>query len=446
MIPGFQGIAKIPELKKKILFTLGMLAVYRFGIFVSTPGVNVDSLRKALETGAGGLYGLVNMFSGGALEDFSIFTLGIMPYISVSIIMQILSYSVPALERLKKEGEAGQRIITKYTRWGTVALAFFQGFVIATGIEKQGLALSPGLTFELTTAATLTTGTAFIMWLGEQINERGIGNGTSVIIFAGIVARMPRTIAVTVDKARLGEIEPLYVLIGLVMCVLVTAGIIFVERSHRRIPIQYPRRMVGKRMTQAQTQYMPLKVNMAGVMPPIFAYALLGVAGMISALTESQMIDDAVSHLHRGTWVYALIFTIMMFFFSYFFIGITFNATEIADNLKKNGGSIPTVRPGKQTADYLFGVLNRLTVWGSVYLSLVCLLPFFIYDNLRMGEFTYIFGGTAILISVGVVLDLVSQIESHIVARNYESFMSKSTKVKGGIGSMGYTRARLLKR
>lgn len=446
MIPGFQGISKIPELKKRILFTLGMLAVYRFGIFVSTPGISVEALRKMLETGAGGLYGMVNMFSGGALESFSIFSLGIMPYISVSIIMQILSYSIPALERLKKEGEAGQRIITKYTRWGTVALAFFQGFVIASGIERQGLALAPSLSFRLTTAVTLTAGTAFIMWLGEQINERGIGNGTSVIIFSGIVARMPITIAATIEKARLGEIEPIYVLMGLILCVLVTAGIIFVERSHRRIPIQYPRRMVGKRMTQAQTQYMPLKLNMAGVMPPIFAYALFGVIGMLSAVTDNQFMHMVMDHMHRGSWAYALVFVVMMFFFSYFFIGITFNATEIAENLKKNGGSIPTVRPGKQTADYLFGVLNRLTVWGAVYLCLVCLLPHFLYTELRMGEFTYIFGGTAILITVGVVLDVVSQIESHIVARNYESFMSKSTKVRGGIGSMGYSRARLLKR
>ena len=318
MIPGMQGIGKIPELRKRVLFTLWMLAVYRFGVFVSTPGIDVAALNNLFSTGDGTLFGLVNMFSGGALEQFSIFTLGIMPYISVSIIMQLLSSSVPALERLKKEGESGQRIITRYTRQFTILLALFQGYMIAMGLEGQGVVLSAGLSFRISTAITLAAGTAFIMWLGEQINEKGIGNGMSIVIFAGIVARMPETLLSTLVLARNQEVAPMTVLIVLAFCIFTIAGIVFVERSHRRVPIQYPRRMVGNKMAQAQTQYMPLKVNMAGVIPPIFASAFLVLPATIGSISTNETVLDIMEYLQPGSWVYSLIFMGLIIFFAFF--------------------------------------------------------------------------------------------------------------------------------
>jgi len=443
---GMQGISRIPELRKRILFTLGMLAVYRFGVYVSTPGVDVEAIKRMFNTGDGTLFGLVNMFSGGALEQFSIFTLGIMPYISVSIIMQLLSSSVPSLEALKKEGEAGQRIITRYTRYFTVLLALFQGVMIAIGLEQQGVVLTPGLSFRITTALTLASGTAFIMWLGEQINERGIGNGMSIVVFAGIVARMPETLLSTLVLARNQEVAPATILIVLAMSFATVAGIVFVERAHRRIPVQYPRRMVGNKVAQAQTQYMPLKVNMSGVIPPIFASAFLVLPATVASLSTNEMLADLMSYLVPGTWFYSLFFVGLIIFFAFFYTAMIFNPTEVAENLKKNGGFIPTVRPGKQTADFLYGVLNRLTLWGSIYIAAICIIPQLFYISMGVTTFAYIFGGTSILISVGVILDTVSQIESYVVARNYEEFMGKTSKVRGGLGSMGHTRARLLRR
>ena len=446
MAVGMQEISRIPELRKRILFTLGMLAVYRFGVYVSTPGVDVEAIKRMFNTGDGTLFGLVNMFSGGALEQFSIFTLGIMPYISVSIIMQLLSSSVPSLEALKKEGEAGQRIITRYTRYFTVLLALFQGVMIAIGLEQQGVVLTPGLSFRITTALTLASGTAFIMWLGEQINERGIGNGMSIVVFAGIVARMPETLLSTLVLARNQEVAPATILIVLAMSFATVAGIVFVERAHRRIPVQYPRRMVGNKVAQAQTQYMPLKVNMSGVIPPIFASAFLVLPATVASLSTNEMLADLMSYLVPGTWFYSLFFVGLIIFFAFFYTAMIFNPTEVAENLKKNGGFIPTVRPGKQTADFLYGVLNRLTLWGSIYIAAICIIPQLFYISMGVTTFAYIFGGTSILISVGVILDTVSQIESYVVARNYEEFMGKTSKVRGGLGSMGHTRARLLRR
>lgn len=444
MALGLQGIGRIPELRKRILFTLGMLAVYRFGVFVATPGVDVEALKRMFNTGDGTLFGLVNMFSGGALEQFSIFTLGIMPYISVSIIVQLLAASIPALERLKKDGEQGQRILTRYTRQGTVFLALFQGMMIAWGLEAQGVVLTPGWQFRITTALTLASGTAFIMWLGEQINERGIGNGTSVVVFAGIVARMPETLLSTLVLARSQEVAPVTVIIVLLMCVLTIAGIIFVERSHRRIPVQYPRRMVGNQVAQAQTQYMPLKINMAGVIPPIFASAFM--TALASGIGFFEATADYSRFLQPGNWVFSLVFGGLIIFFAYFYTAMIFNPPDVAENLKKNGGFVPTVRPGKQTADFFYGVLNRLTLWGSLYMVAICIIPQLVYLELGVVSFAYIFGGTAVLIAVGVILDTVSQIESHVVARNYEEFMGKTTKQRGGLGSMSHTRARLLRR
>jgi preprotein translocase subunit SecY len=446
MLGGLGDVHKIPELRKRILFTLSMLAVYRLGVFVSTPGVDVEALRRMFEQGAATLFGFVNLFSGGALEHFSIFTLGITPYISMSIIVQILTPNIPALEALKKEGEAGQRILTRYTRIGTIILALIQSYFIAVGLEAQGIVRDPGLAFQIQTMATLTAGTAFIMWLGEQITERGIGNGISVIIFAGIVARMPSVFYSTLKDVQSGQVGALTLIFVVAFCLASIAAIVFVERSFRKIPIQYPRRMVGKNVAQAQTQYMPLKLNMTGVIPPIFASAFLVVPATVMQFVQNDALQDMMQYLHPGRFWYEVVFVALIVMFAFFYNSIIFNPVEIAENLRKRGGFIPTVRPGKQTSDYLYGVLNRLTLWGSIYISLVCVVPQVVYINMGMVAFASVFGGTAILIAVGVTLDTATQIESHIVARNYEAFMSKTSKMKSGIGSTNAMRQKLLRR
>jgi preprotein translocase subunit SecY len=443
---GLLQVFQIPELKKRLMFTIGMLAVYRFGVFVSTPGVDVSAIRRMFEDNANTLFGLINLFSGGALEQFSIFTLGISPYITVSIIIQLLSPSIPFLENLKKEGDAGRRVLTRYTRQGTILLALIQSYMIARALEGRGLVATPGLSFEIITMLTLTAGTAFVMWLGEQITERGLGNGTSIIIFAGIAARMPQVFGSTVELARTGEISPFAILFLLFFSLLSIYTIIFVERSHRKIPIQYPRRMVGKRMTQAQTQYMPLKVNMTGVIPPIFASAIMMLPATIMTVIPAANLSYFGQLFTPGQWGYELAYVGLIVLFSYFYTAVIFNPVEVADNLKKNGGFIPLVRPGQETADYLYRVLNRLTLWGAVYISLVCVVPQVVYFGLGASQFAYVFGGTAVLIVVGVTLDTASQIESMLLARNYENFMARSSKVRGGIGSMSYARGRLLRR
>lgn len=446
MIGGLGKVGKIPELRDRVLFTIAMLGVYRLGVFVPTPGIDVEALRRMFDRGDGTLFSLVNMFSGGSLENFSIFTLGIMPYISVSIIIQFLTPAIPALDALKKEGAAGQRVLTRYTRQATIALALFQGFLIARGLESQGsLVLPPGgWTFYITTMITLAAGTAFIMWLGEQITEKGIGNGMSIIIFAGIVARMPQELIQTIALSRTGEIQPLTVLVILLFCVATVAAIVFVERSFRKVPVQYPRRNAGNRAMQSAPQYLPLKVNMAGVIPPIFASAFFALPATVATFTTNEALQDAMVYLSPGTWTYTGIFIVLIMVFSYYYTSVVYNPTEVADNLKKNGAFIPSVRPGKQTAEYLYGVLNRLTFWGGIYIALVCLIPQFVYLELGAQSFAYVFGGTAVLIVVGVTLDTASQIESFVVARNYEAFMSKSTKVKG-LGGVTM-RSRVLKR
>ena len=447
MVGGLENIGKVPELRNRILFTLAMLAVYRLGVFVSTPGIDVASLQQMFDTSDGTLFGLINMFSGGSLENFSIFTLGIMPYISVSIIMQFLTPAIPALDALKKEGPSGQRIITRYTRQGTIALALFQGFLIAKGLEQQGLVIpeARGYQFYVSTMITLTAGTAFIMWLGEQITERGIGNGMSIIIFAGIIARMPQVLFSTIALSREGQISWFAMLFLMLFCVATVYAIVFVERSYRKIPVQYPRRMVAKNQ-MAPPQYLPLKVNMAGVIPPIFASAFLVLPATIGGFVQHPMVQDAMSYLQPGGTLYTSIFVVLIIVFCFYYTAVIYDPKEVADNLKKHGAFIPTVRPGKQTADYLYGVLNRLTVWGSIYISLVCVVPQLVYFNVGTQSFAYVFGGTAILIVVGVTLDTASQIESHVVARNYEAFMSKSSKQRGGQGSLRQMRTRVLKR
>lgn len=442
---GLLAVFQIPELKKRLLFTIGMLAVYRFGVFVSTPGVDVNKIRQMFESNANTIFGLINLFSGGALEQFSIFTLGISPYITVSIIIQLLTPSFPYLENLKKEGDAGRRVITRYTRQGTILLALFQSYMIARALEAKGLAV-PSFHFELITVITLTAGTAFIMWLGEQITERGLGNGTSIIIFAGIAARMPSVFGSTVQLARSQEISPFAVIFLILFSLFSIYAIVYVERSHRKIPIQYPRRMVGKRMTQAQTQYMPLKVNMTGVIPPIFSSAILMLPATILTVVPAAKLPWLSKVFTPGSAGYESIYVALIIVFSFFYTAVVFNPTEVADNLKKNGGFIPLVRPGQETADYLYGVLTRLTLWGAIYISMVCVLPQVIYLNMGASQFAYVFGGTAVLIVVGVTLDTASQIESMLLARNYETFMAKSSKVRGGIGSASYSRNRLVRR
>jgi len=447
MLGGLGSIVRIPELKKRILFTLGMLAVYRLGIFVSVPGVDVQAIRNAFETHAGSLFGLINMFSGGALENFSIFSLGIAPYISISIIIQMLTPTVPSLARLKKEGESGQRIITRYTRYFTILLALIQGYFISVGLESSGYVTNPGLVFRLSTMLTLTAGTAFIMWVGEQITERGLGNGISIIIFAGIVAQMPSVLGETIALSRTGEISPLSILFLLIFCVATVAAIVFVERSFRKIPIQYPRRVVGKNnMTQAQTQFMPLKLNMAGVYPPIFASAILVVPATIASFSGAGLLQDIVTAISPGTLWHDVVFVGLILTFSFFFTAVIFNPVDMAENLKKNGGFIPTVRPGKETADFLYAILNRLTLWGAIYISIVCIVPHYVYAGIGAISFAAVFGGTAVLIAVGVTLDTASQVESYVVARNYEAFMAKGAKIRGGAGSMSHMRTRALKR
>ena len=442
---GIAQVFQIPELKKRLMFTISMLAVYRFGVFVSTPGVNVDAIRRMFEENANTIFGLINLFSGGALEQFSIFTLGISPYITMSIIIQLLTPSFPYLDNLKKEGEAGRRVLTRWTRRGTILLALLQSFMIARALQNKGLA-APGLSFQLVTMITLTAGTAFIMWLGEQITERGLGNGTSIIIFAGIAARMPSVFGSTVELARTGELSPFAVLFLLLFSLFTIYSIIFVERSHRKIPVQYPRRMVGNRSTMAQTQYMPLKVNMSGVIPPIFASAIMMLPATLVTVFPALSASTFGRLFNPGEWAYELAYVGLIVLFSFFYTAVIFNPVDVADNLKKNGGFIPLVRPGAETAEYLYGVLNRLTLWGAIYISAVCVVPQLVYLQMGASQFAYVFGGTAVLIVVGVTLDTASQIESMLVARNYETFMSRSSKVRGGIGSASYTRNRLARK
>jgi preprotein translocase subunit SecY len=431
-LPGIYDAAKIPELRRRTIFTLVMLIIYRVGVFVPTPGIDSARFKAMFEQAQGTVFGMVNMFSGGALENFSVFALGIMPYISVSIIFQLLTSTIKPLEDLQKEGEQGRRKITKWTRWGTIALAMVQGFAISYGLETQGVVADPGWFFRIKAAITLTAGTAFIMWLGEQITEHGIGNGISLIITAGIIARMPSTLLQTFDLMGTGEITPFTMLGLLVFGVITVAFIVYVERSQRRIPVQYPRRaMSGNAMSQASAQHLPLKVNSSSVMPPIFASAFMFFPATISQLGNIDWMDKYMALLTPDSWVYNLLFGGLIVFFTFFYTALIFDPAQIADNLKKNGGFIPTVRPGRDTAEFLNQILTRLTVWASVYLVIVCLVPQFYYSEMGAASFTFFFGGTAVLIVVGVTMDTLNQVHSHIVARNYDEFMKKGLG-KGG--------------
>jgi len=431
LIGGFQNIPKIPELKRRILFTLFMLAIYRLGCHIPTPGVNGDALSAFFGAQQGTLFGLFDMFSGGALRRLSVMALGIMPYISAAIILELLTVVVPHLEKLRKEGEQGHKKITQYTRYGTVFLCLVQGFGIAVGLERMsspgGAMVVPagGWGFRILTVITLTAGTVFLMWLGEQITERGIGNGISLIIFAGIVARFPVAVANTFRLMSTGEITAFFMLLLLALMIVVVGVIVFVERGQRRIPVQYAKRVVGRRMYGGQSTHLPLKVNTAGVIPPIFASSIIMFPATIANFLNVKKIpwlEYIVNSLAPGHIVYILIYVIFIFFFCYFYTAIHFNPVDVADNMKKYGGFIPGIRPGKNTAEYIDRVLTRITFAGAIYVSAVCVLPTIMIHNLNV---PFYFGGTALLIVVGVAMDTTTQIESHMLTRHYEGFMKK---------------------
>ncbi|MCI5188714.1 MAG: preprotein translocase subunit SecY [Candidatus Electrothrix sp. AS4_5] len=430
---GLASAANIPELRKRVVFTLLMLLVYRMGVQIQTPGINGDALTAFFEQYSGTLFGMFNMFSGGALENFSVFALGIMPYISASIIIQLLTVVIPQLEELKKEGEAGQRKITQYTRYGTVGLALIQGFFIASGLEAMTgpsgvpIVLVGGLQFKLMTVLTLTAGTSFIMWLGEQMTERGIGNGISLIIYAGIIARMPAAIGKSIQMVSSGDIPIIIVPVMLAMMFGVIAVIVYFETAQRRIPIQYAKRVVGRKVYGGQASHLPLKINISGVIPPIFASSIMMFPATIGTFIQIDWVQKASASLSPGTVYYYFLYVVMIVFFCFFYTAVTFNPDDVAENLKKNGGFIPGIRPGKRSAEFIDKVLTRITVVGAIYLAVVCVLPTILVSNFNV---PFYFGGTALLIVVGVAIDTISKIESHLVMRNYEGFM-KAGNIKG---------------
>ena len=425
---GFGNIFKIPELKRRLIFTALLLAVYRIGVHVPTPGIDGTALKSFFDSMQGTIFGVVNMFTGGALERLSVFALGIMPYISASIILQLLTVVIPHLEELKKEGAQGQKKITQYTRYGTILLSVIQGFGIAIGLESMqsptgaAVVFVPGWGFRIMTVITLTAGTAFIMWLGEQITERGIGNGISLIIFAGIVARMPGAIGNTFRLLFQEEMGIFTLIILMVLMIAVVWFIIYVEQGQRRIPVQYAKRVVGRRMYGGQSTHLPLKINTSGVIPPIFASSILMFPATIAQFTQVSWLQSFSQLMRPGGIYYNLFYVGFIVFFCYFYTAITFNPEEVADNMKKNGGYIPGIRPGKRTADYIDRVLTRITLGGAVYVSAVCVLPTILITKFNV---PFYFGGTALLIVVGVAIDTVAQIESHMLSRHYEGFLKR---------------------
>jgi preprotein translocase subunit SecY len=460
MISAFKNIWAVPDLRGRVLFTFAMLAVYRIGGHIPTPGVNSEALMRLFQQQAQGVLGFVDMFSGGYFRQLTIFALGIMPYITASIILQLLTVIWPYMEKLSKEGEAGRKKITQYTRYGTVLLSVVQSLGIAiwlqgnSGPGAEQIVVHPGWGFKLMTMLTLTTGTAFIMWLGEQISERGIGNGISLIIYAGIVAGLPKAVANTVQDLMTNQLQLFWVLILLAMMVAVVAAIVFVERAQRKIPIQYARRVVGRRVYGGTTTYLPLRVNTAGVIPVIFASSMLAIPqtiGTVSPFKDWGWVQSILRQIAYSSPFYDLAYFGLIIFFSFFYVSIIFNPLDQADNLKKYGGYIPGIRPGKSTAEYIDRILTRLTFGGAIYLGLISLLPLVLISGLRVQLLPWIgpalerwlpafitngmnvkffFGGTALLIVVGVAMDTVQQIESQLIMRHYEGFL-KGTRIRG---------------
>ena len=462
MIESLKNVFAVSELRNRVLFTLGLLAVYRVGSKIPTPGINGEALRALMQSASSGVFGLYDMFSGQNLSQMTIFALGIMPYISASIILQLLTVVWPYLERLSKEGELGRRKITQYTRYGTILLAVVQAMGIAVFLERNtemagGLPLvyDPGWGFRLMTVLTLTTGTTFVMWLGEQITERGIGNGMSLIIFAGIIVGLPSAVFVTLDQLRTGQMGPIRLVFLIVMMALVIAAIVFVERGHRRVTVQYAKRVVGRRMYGGSSTHIPLKVNTGGVIPVIFASSILAFpatfAPMFDATSRARLWLDQIA---PGMPLHDLLYVAGIIFFCYFYTAIIFNPDDVAENMRKYGGFIPGIRPGKRTAEHIDTILTRITLVGAIYLAIVAILPQFLITGFRVAQIPvigerlyavlprfiteglgvqFIFGGTSLLIIVGVAMDTVQQIESQLIMRHYDGFMKK-TRIRGRRG------------
>jgi len=431
---GKAGGAKYGDLSKRLWFLLGALVVYRIGAHIPVPGIDPVVLADLFKSQKNGILGMFNMFSGGALSRFTIFALGIMPYISASIIFQLGAIAVPHLEQLKKEGEAGRRKITQYTRYATLVLAMFQAFGIAVALESQkGLVPDPGMMFRMTTVVTLTTGTIFLMWLGEQITERGLGNGISLIIFAGIAAGLPRAIGSTLEMARTGAFSIPLVLFLLIGAVAITALVVFVERGQRKVLVNYAKRQVGNKIYGGQSSHLPLKLNMAGVIPPIFASSIIlfpaTVAGWFGSGPGMLWLKDVSDKLAPGQPIYVLLYTAAIVFFCFFYTALVFNPKDTADNLKKSGAFLPGIRPGEQTARYIEKIMLRLTLVGAVYVSLVCLLPEFLVIKWNV---PFYFGGTSLLILVVVTMDFMAQVQSYLMSHQYESLLKKAN-FKGGL-------------
>jgi preprotein translocase subunit SecY len=438
---GLGGLGRLTELRQRLLFVVGALLVFRIGTFIPVPGVNPVALAALFDQQQGTILDMFNMFSGGALERASLLALGIMPYISASIIMQLMSAVIPKLEQLKKEGESGRRKITQYTRYGTVVLATFQAVGISIALQSQNVSGMPvvihsGVGFVITAAVSLVTGTMFLMWLGEQITERGIGNGISLIIFAGIVAGLPSAVGGTLELARTGELNPLAILALFVLAVAVTGFVVFVERGQRRITVNYAKRQQGRRMYAAQSTHLPLKLNMAGVIPPIFASSIIlfptTIAQWLGTSESMRWLQEIVGKIAPGEPVYVLMYALAIIFFCFFYTALVFNSKETADNLKRSGAFIPGIRPGEQTARYIDAVMSRLTLAGAIYITGVCLLPEFLIVGWQV---PFYFGGTSLLIIVVVVMDFMAQIQAHLMSHQYEGLMKKAN-LKGPGGGL----------
>jgi len=441
-VPGGQGLlgGKLTDLKQRLLFVIGALVVYRIGTHIPVPGIDAVALAEMFKQTQGSIVDLFNMFSGGALSRFSVLALGVMPYISASIIMQLMTTVLPSLEQLKKEGESGRRKITQYTRYGTVVLAIFQGLGIAIALEGQRaggvpVVIEPGIGFKLVTVVTLVTGTMFVMWLGEQVTERGIGNGISLIIFAGIVAGLPHAIGGTLELARTGAFAAPFVIVLFLIAIAVTGFVVFMERGQRRITVNYAKRQMGRQMYAAQTSHLPFKINMAGVIPPIFASSLIlfpATLGSWFGQNESMgWLKDIATTLSPGQPVYVLVYASAIIFFCFFYTALMFNPKETAENLKKSGAFVPGIRPGEQTAKYIDGVMSRLTLAGAMYVTLVCLLPEFMIVKWNV---PFYFGGTSLLIIVVVCMDFMAQIQSHLMSHQYESLLKKANLTGSSMG------------
>ena len=427
------AFGKATELKQRLWFTLAALLVYRFGTYIPIPGIDPLALAKQFDRSAGGILGMFNMFSGGALGRMSVLALNITPYITASIIIQLLTAILPSLEALKKEGEAGRKRLNQYTRYSTVGISVFQGFLIARTLQAAGgIVIEPGLPFLAVTTITLVGGTIFLMWLGEQITARGVGNGISLIIFSGIVANLPAAAGQLLEKMRTGDMNPIFGIVFLIIAVGVIAFIVFMERAQRRLLVQYPKRQHGNRMFDGQASHFPLKLNTSGVIPPIFASSLLLLPASIAGFQQDgdSIISEVVSYIAHGKPLYMVLYVVLIVFFSFFYTAVVFNPTETADNLRKSNGFIPGIRPGKNTADYFDYVLTRLTVVGAAYLSVVCILPEILISQYAI---PFYFGGTSLLIVVSVTMDTVAQVNAHMLAHQYEGLFKK-TKLRGRRG------------